>query len=156
MQSSFSDLEYAAQKKLTRRDRFLAEIDAFTPWAALVGELQPLYPKGKGRGRPPLGLERMLRMYDAQQCLGLSDEGIEDAIYDGRSIRRFVGIDLGREAAADATTLLKLRRLLETHALTSKVFDAVWPGESGASSQMVAGLRRLRCVLRLAKQGVRR
>lgn len=125
MQSSFSDLEYAAKKKLTRRDRFLAEIDAVTPWAALVAELEPFYPKGKGRGRPPVGLERMLRMYVAQQCFGLSDEGIEDAVYDSQSIRRFVGIDLGREGAPDATTLLKFRRLLEAHDLTRGIFDII-------------------------------
>ena len=125
MQSSFTDLEYAAKKKLTRRDRFLTEIDAITPWAALAAELEPFYPKGKGRGRPPIGLERMLRMYVAQQCFGLSDEGIEDAIYDSQSIRRFVGIDLGREDAPDATTLLKFRRLLETHELTRKIFETI-------------------------------
>jgi len=77
------------QEKLTRRKRFLAEIEAATPWSALVAALLPYYPKGDGRGRPPLGLERMLRMYIAQQCFGLSDEGIEDAIYDSQSgIRR--------------------------------------------------------------------
>ena len=125
MQSSFSDLEYAAKKKLTRRDRFLAEINAVTPWGALVAELEPFYPKGKGPGRPPVGLERMLRMYVAQQCFGLSDEGIEDAIYDSQSIRRFVGIDLGREDAPDATTLLKFRHLLEEHQLTRKIFEVI-------------------------------
>ncbi|AYH45088.1 IS5 family transposase [Azoarcus sp. DN11] len=125
MQSSFSDLEYAAKKKLTRRDRFLAEIETVTPWSALVAELEPHYPKGEGRGRPPIGLERMLRMYVAQQCFGLSDEGIEDAVYDSQSIRRFVGIDLARESAPDATTLLKFRRLLETHELTRKIFDTI-------------------------------
>ncbi|KAI5912041.1 IS5 family transposase [Azoarcus sp. PA01] len=125
MQSSFSDLEYAAKKKLTRRDRFLAEIEAVTPWSALVAELEPHYPKGEGRGRPPIGLERMLRMYVAQQCFGLSDEGIEDAVYDSQSIRRFIGIDLARESAPDATTLLKFRRLLETHGLTRKIFETI-------------------------------
>ena len=125
MQSSFSDLEYAAKKKLTRRDRFLAEIDAVTPWSALVAELEPFYPKGQGRGRPPVGLECMLRMYVAQQCFGLSDEGIEDAVYDSQSIRRFVGIDLGRENAPDATTLLKFRHLLEEHQLTRKIFEVI-------------------------------
>jgi IS5 family transposase len=125
MQSSFSDLEYAAKKKLTRRDRFLAEIEAVTPWSAIVAELEPFYPKGEGRGRPPIGLERMLRMYVAQQCFGLSDEGIEDAVYDSQSIRRFVGIDLARESAPDATTLLKFRRLLETRGLTGKIFETI-------------------------------
>ena len=125
MQASFSELEYASKKKVTRRDRFLAEIDAVTPWSALVAEIEPFYPKGTGRGRPPIGVERMLRMYIAQQCFGLSDEGIEDAIYDSQAIRRFVGIDLSRESAPDATTLLKFRRLLEKHHLTERIFAAI-------------------------------
>ena len=125
MQRSFSELEYAAKKKVTRRDRFLGEIDAVTPWPALLAEVEPFYPKGEGRGRPPIGLERMLRMYIAQQCFGLSDEGTEDALYDSQAIRRFVGIDLSREAIPDATTLLKFRRLLETHQLTERIFAAI-------------------------------
>lgn len=125
MQSSFSDFEYANKKKLTRRDRFLAEIEAVTPWAAMLSALEPFYPKGGGRGRPPIGLERMLRMYLAQQCFGLSDEGMEDAIYDSQAIRRFVGIDLARESAPDATTLLKFRRLLEAQGLTKQLFETI-------------------------------
>jgi IS5 family transposase len=125
MQKSFSDLEYAAKKKITRRDRFLGEINALTPWSALAAEIEPFYPKGEGRGRPPIGLERMLRMYVAQQCFGLSDEGIEDALYDSQAIRGFVGIDLNREAAPDATTLLRFRRLLESHGLTQRIFAAI-------------------------------
>src|SRR5690554_4872131 len=125
MQRSFSDLEYAAKKKVTRRDRFLAEIERLTPWAALEAALEPFYPKGGGRGRPPIGLARMLRMYIAQQCFGLSDEGIEDAVYDSQSIRRFVGIDLSRESAPDATTVLKFRRLLESQGLTQRLFETI-------------------------------
>ena len=125
MQKSFSDLEYAAKKKLTRRDRFLAKIDSVTPWSQLHDLIAPFYPKVVGAGRPPIGLARMLRMYVAQQCFGLSDEGIEDAIYDSQAIRGFVGIDLNRESAPDATTLLKFRRLLETHELTRKIFDTI-------------------------------
>jgi len=125
MQASFSDLEYAAKKKVTRRDWFLGEINAVTPWSALVAEIEPFYPKGEGRGRPPVGVERMLRMYIAQQCFGLSDEGIEDAIYDSQAIRAFVGIDLSRESAPDATTLLKFRRLLEENKLTERIFAAI-------------------------------
>ncbi len=125
MQSSFSDLEYAAKKKQTRRERFLGEIDALTPWSGLAAEIEPFYPKGEGRGRPPIGVERMLRMYIAQHCFGLSDEGIEDAIYDSQAIRRFIGIDLSRESAPDATTLLKFRRLLETHQLTERIFAVI-------------------------------
>ena len=125
MQRSFSDLEYASKKKVTRRDRFLGEIDAVTPWPALVAEIESFYPKGEGRGRPPIGLARMLRMYVAQQCFGLSDEGIEDAIYDSQAVRAFIGIDLNREAAPDATTLLKFRRLLEANGLTRGIFAAI-------------------------------
>lgn len=124
-QMSFSDAEYASKKKLTRRDRFLAEIEAVTPWSALVAAIEPVYPKGDGRGRPLIGIARMLRMYVAQQCFGLSDEGIEDAIYDSQAIRNFVGIDLNRESAPDATTLLKFRRLLEKHNLTRRIFDEI-------------------------------
>ena len=125
MQTSFSDGEYAAKKKQTRRDRFLAQLDAVTPWAALVAAIEPFYPTQGRRGRPPLGLTRMLRMYVAQQCFGLSDEGIEDALYDSQAIRRFVGVDLAREAAPDATTLLKFRRLLEDHGLTGAIFQTI-------------------------------
>lgn len=125
MQASFSELEYATKKKVTRRDRFLDEINNVTPWAALVAQIEPFYPKGTGRGRPPIGVARMLRMYIAQQCFGLSDEGIEDAIYDSQAIRQFVGVDLSRESAPDATTLLKFRRLLETHQLTERIFETI-------------------------------
>lgn len=125
MQASFSEQEYAAKKKQTRRDRFLSEIEAVTPWTSLTAVIASHYPSSGGRGRPPIGLERMLRMYIAQQCFGLSDEGIEDALYDSQAIRRFVGIDLGRESAPDATTLLKFRRLLETHQLTESIFSAI-------------------------------
>jgi len=125
MQTTFSELEYAAKKKQTRRDRFLSEIEEVTPWADLVAAIEPHYPKGEGRGRPPVGVERMLRMYVAQNCFGFSDEGTEDALYDSQAIRRFVGIDLGREAAPDATTLLKFRHLLEEKDLTESIFQAI-------------------------------
>jgi IS5 family transposase len=125
MQSSFSELEYAAKKKQTRRDRFLAEIEVVTPWVELERTIAPFYPRSGGRGRPPMGLARMLRMYVAQQCFGLSDEGIEDALYDSQAIRRFVGIDLNRESAPDATTLLNFRHLLESHQLTESIFNTI-------------------------------
>ena len=87
MQRSFSELEYAQKKKQTRRDRFLQELEAVVPWSALEQVIMPFYPTTGRRGRPPVGLSRMLRMYVAQQCFGLSDEGIEDAIYDSQAIR---------------------------------------------------------------------
>jgi IS5 family transposase len=125
VQTSFSELEYSLKKKQTRRDRFLAEIEAVTPWAVLEKTVAPFYPSSGGRGRPPIGLARMLRMYVAQQCFGLSDEGIEDALYDSQAIRHFVGIDLSRESAPDATTLLNFRHLLERHQLTESIFNAI-------------------------------
>ena len=124
-QRSFSQAEYSSKKRRTRRDRFLSEIDRVTPWAELMADIEPYYPKQNGPGRPPRGLETMLRMYIAQQCFGLSDEGIEDAIYDSMAIRNFVGIDLSVEEAPDATTLLKFRRLLETNQLTKRVFATI-------------------------------
>ena len=125
MQSSFSALEFAARKKRRRRERFLREIDTVTPWAELAARIEPFFSKGIGRSRPRIGLARMLRMYVVQQRLGLSDEGIEDAAYDGQAIRGFTGSDLAREFAPDATTLPKFRRLLETFDLTRAIFDAI-------------------------------
>ena len=105
MQSSFTDLEYAAKKKLTRRDRFLAEIDAVTPWAALAAELEPFYPKGKGRGRPPVGLERMLRMY-----FGLDGEAPRTLEEIGRSF----DVSKERVRQLESRALEKLRDTLST------------------------------------------
>lgn len=103
----------------------MMEINAVTPWSSVVAQIEPYYSKGIVRVRPPICVERMLRMYIAQQCFGLSDEGIEDAIYDSQAIRTFVGIDLSHESAPAATTLLKFRRLLETHELTECIFNAI-------------------------------
>ncbi len=106
MQQSFSSLEFSGKKKKkkqTRRERLLSEIDAITPWADLMAAIEPHYPKGEGRGRPPIGLARLLRMYVVQQCLGLSDEGIEDAVYESQAIRSFIGIALARESTPART-----------------------------------------------------
>jgi IS5 family transposase len=124
-QISFSDAEYSAKRRVTQRERVLNELDALVPWDELEAVIAPLYPSGSGPGRPPIGVSRMLRMYVAQQALGLSDEGTEDAIYDSLSTRRFVGVDLALESAPDATTLLKFRRLLETHGLTKQLFQTI-------------------------------
>jgi IS5 family transposase len=123
-QGSFSEAEYGAKKKRTRRDKFLAEMDRVVPWARLVERLRPLYPKGE-RGRPPIGLERMLRIYFLQQWYGLADEALEDALYDSQALRGFAGIELNREPVPDATTLLKFRHWLEHHQLTKALFDEV-------------------------------
>ena len=124
-QGSFSQAEYAGKKKQTRRDKFLAEMEQVVPWARLVERLRPFYPKGE-RGRPPVGLERMLRLYFLQQWYGLADEALEDALYDSQALRGFAGIDLSVVAAVpDATTVLNFRHWLERHDLTRALFDEV-------------------------------
>src|SRR5687768_1403227 len=99
-QASFASLEYAGKKRTTRREKFLAEMEVVVPWARLVALIEPFYPAGQ-RGRPPMGIERMLRIYFLQQWYGLSDEGVEDAIYDIQSMRLFAGIDLGVDPVPD-------------------------------------------------------
>ena len=127
-QMSFSEAEFAAKKKVTRREKFLSEMQQIVPWGRLIETLKPhYYPEsGKGKaGRPPVGLERMLRMYCLQQWYGLADEALEDAIYDSQALRGFVGIDLSRESVPDATTLLQFRHLLERLGLTKAIFDTI-------------------------------
>ncbi len=116
-QLSFAQAEFAGKKKVTRRERFLGEMEQIVPWAALIAALKPYYfpDAGTGRGRRPIGLERMLRMYCLQQWYALADEALEDAIYDSQALRNFVGIDLSRESVPDATTLLGFRHLLEAN-----------------------------------------
>jgi len=123
-QMSFAQSEYAAKKKMTRRERFLGEMERVVPWARLVAVIEPHYPEGK-RGRPPIGIERMLRIYFLQQWYALADEALEDAIYDSQALRTFAGIDLSVEGVPDATTLLKFRHLLEEHDLTQRIFAEV-------------------------------
>src|SRR3954454_8860945 len=123
-QGSFAEAEYGAKKKQTRRDKVLAEMDVVVPWARLVERLAPLYPKGE-RGRPPIGLERMLRVYFVQQWYGLSDEGLEDALYDSQALRGFANIELNCDPVPDATTVLHFRHWLESHELTKGMFDEV-------------------------------
>ncbi len=137
-QISFSQAEFHRKKRLTRREVFLAEMEQVMPWAELLAVVEPHYPKGK-RGRPPIGLERMLRVYFVQQWNNLSDEGVEDAITDSQALRAFVGIDLSREATPDAATVLQFRRLLEKHDLTKKLFEAVNAKLSAAGLMMREG-----------------
>ena len=94
------------------------------PWSALCALIEPVYPKA-GNGRPPIGLERMLRIYFLQSWFNLSDPAVEEALYDSLSMRSFVGIDLGREGAPDETTVCKFRHLLEEHDLGKRVFEEV-------------------------------
>ena len=123
-QPSFSQAEFATKKKTTRREKFLAHMETLLPWPQLLAVIEPFYPKGE-RGRPPLGLERMLRVYFLQQWYGLADEALEDALYDSQALQSFARIDLAAEGVPDATTLLKFRHLLETHALCKGLFAAI-------------------------------
>ena len=110
--------------KTTRRAAFLAEMNRVVPWAKLCAVVEPVYPKA-GNGRPPIGLERMVRIYFLQHWFNLSDPGVEEALYDSLAMRDFVGIDLGREPAPDETTVCKFRHLLEKHDLGRRLFQEV-------------------------------
>lgn len=123
-QRTFAGLAWESKKKVTRRERFLAEMDAVIPWNRFFDRIAPHYPKA-GQGRPPLGLEKMLRIYFLQQWFDLSDPGAEEALYDSEAMRRFVGLDLGEDSIPDETTILKFRHLLEAHRLTEDLFTEV-------------------------------
>src|SRR5882724_7385006 len=102
--------------KKTQRGQFLEEMEQVMPWVKLHALIEPHYPK-MGNGRPPVGVERMLRIYFSQQWFNLSDPAVEEALYDSVVMRKFVGIDLGREPVPDETTVCKFRHLLEAHQL---------------------------------------
>ena len=121
-QSSFSDLDYDHKKKVTRRERFLQEMDSIVPWSLLVKPIKRVYPKGH-TGRPPVALESMLRIYFLQQWYGLSDPGAEDSLYDTESMRRFAGVELS--AVPDESTICRFRHRLEKDGLTAKLFQKV-------------------------------
>jgi IS5 family transposase len=124
VQISFAQSEFAAKKRTTRREKFLAEMEKVVPWLRLVALIEPHYPKGL-RGRPPVGIERMLRLYFLQPWYGLADELLEETIYDSQAMRAFSGIDLSVESVPDATTVLKFRHLLEAHDLPRRILDEV-------------------------------
>jgi len=113
--------DFERYRRPTRRDQFLATMEQVVPWDALCSVVEPHYPK-PGNGRPPVGLQRMLRMYFVQRWFNLSDEACEDALLDSTALRRLVGIDLGVERVPDATTLLKFRRLIEANGLGAALF----------------------------------
>ena len=121
-QMTFTDFEYASRKCTTRREEFLKTMESIIPKEEWIALIAPYYPSGK-RGRPPRGLEIMLRMYLLQLWFGLSDAMVEDSIYDSCAMRCFLGVNFGDAQAPDATTLLKFRHLLEEHDLAKKLFD---------------------------------
>jgi IS5 family transposase len=124
-QQTFAEVSFEPYRKPTRRERFLDEMNRIVPWADLVAAIEPIYPKAEGPGRPPVGVERMLRLHGLQQWFNLSDPAVEEALYDSRAMRQFVGIDLGREPVPAETTICKFRHLLEAHQLGEQLFERI-------------------------------
>ena len=124
-QQTFAEATFERYRKPTRREQFLDEMDHVIPWRELAKVIEPFYPKPDGAGRPPVGVERMLRIHFLQHWFNLSDPAVEEALYDSRAMRRFVGIDLGREPAPDETTICKFRHLLEAHHLGERLFALI-------------------------------
>ena len=123
-QRTFASAAWATKKRVTKREQFLTEMNAVIPWAQLEAVIAPHYPK-PGRGRPPMPLDRMLRIYFLQHWFNLSDPAAEDAIYDSEAMRHFVGVEVGDDAFPDESTILRFRHLLERHQLTEAMFEAV-------------------------------
>ncbi|MGH8274960.1 MAG: IS5 family transposase [Gammaproteobacteria bacterium] len=124
-QQSLAEEGFEKYRKPTRRERFLGEMEQIIPWGELSAVIEPFYPQPAGAGRRPIGIERMLRIHFLQHWFNLSDPAVEEALYDSRALRRFVGIDLGREAVPDETTILKFRHLLEAHNLGERLFELI-------------------------------
>ena len=123
-QTTFASAAWANKGKVTRRERFLAEMDAIIPWKKLARRIRPHYPKA-GQGRQPHPLETMLRIHCLQHFFNLSDPAAEEALYDSESMRCFVGLELGEDTIPDESTILRFRHLLERHELAGKLFRIV-------------------------------
>jgi IS5 family transposase len=124
-QQSFAENGFERYRKQTRREIFLAQMNEIIPWKELGAVIEPFYPKAEGAGRPPIGVERMLRIHFLQHWFNLSDPAIEEALYDSRAMRNFVGIDLGREPVPDETTICKFRHILEANNLGERLFKLI-------------------------------
>ena len=123
-QTTFSSVAWNHKGKVTRRERFLTEMDAVIPWQRLLALIEPHYPKA-GAGRQPHSMARMLRIYFMQNWFNLSDPQAEDSLYDIESMRRFAGVELTEDAIPDESTILRFRHLLEAHQLTAAIFAEV-------------------------------
>ena len=124
-QDSFSDAGFEKFRKKTGKEQFLEEMEMIIPWKELTEAIEPFYPKPQGAGRRPIGIERMLRIHFIQHWFNLSDPAVEEALYDSRALRQFVGVDLGREPVPDETTICKFRHLMEKHNLGDNLFHLV-------------------------------
>jgi IS5 family transposase len=119
-----SQASFEKYARKSRREEFLNVMDVVVPWRDLEALIEPFYLRA-GNGRQPVGLGIMLRVYFLQQWFNLSDPGAEDALYESPVLRRFAGVDLGRAAAPDETTILRFRRILEQHELCGQILDTV-------------------------------
>jgi IS5 family transposase len=137
-QITFTDAEYAQRKLTGGREKFLDTMDAIVPRAAFEEKTAPFYPKSGRRGRPPKGIELMLRMYFLQVWYKLADESLEWHIYDSYAMRKFMRLDYFKEDVPDATTLLKFRHLLEKHNPRKELFDTL-NGLMDAKGKMMHG-----------------
>ena len=124
-QTTLAEGSFAKYRKVTRKEQFLHQMDEIIPWKELSNAIEPHYPRPKGSGRHPVGIERMLHIHFMQHWFNLSDPGMEEALYDIPAMRDFAGIDLGREAAPDETTICKFRHLLEQKNLGERLFHLV-------------------------------
>jgi IS5 family transposase len=124
-QPTLSDNGFEKFRKKTRKEQFLDEMEVIIPWHDLTRAIEPFYPQPEGAGRRPVGIERMLRIHFLQHWFNLSDPAVEEALYDSRALRQFVGIDLGREPVPDETTVCKFRHLMEQHNLGDQLFHLV-------------------------------
>ena len=124
-QRTFASLAWSMKGKVTKRERFLGEMNAVIPWRRLMALVEPYYSKQGESGGQPKSLETMLRIYFVQHWFDLSDPGAEEAIYDSESIRRFVGVELGEDEVPDESTILRFRHLLERHELTKAMFAEI-------------------------------
>ena len=116
-QQTLADGSFEKFRKKTRKEQFLDDMEQIIPWQDLCVAIEPYYPKPEGAGRRPVGIERMLRIHFLQHWFDLSDPGTEEALYDSRAMRTFVGIDLGREPVPDESTILNFRHLMERYNL---------------------------------------
>ncbi|THJ42472.1 MULTISPECIES: IS5 family transposase [Aeromonas] len=130
-QLTFADSEFNGKRRKTRKELFLARMEALLPWAMMLEVIEPVYPKA-GNGRRPYPLDTMLRIHCMQQWYSLSDGAMEDALYEITSIRLFAKLSLD-QAIPDRTTIMNFRHLLEWHQLARQLFDAVnlWLSDAG-------------------------
>ena len=119
-QQTLSDIEYSNRRRRTKRELFLLRMDGLLPWKKWVKRIRPFYPAGI-KGRRPREIETMLRMYCLRLWYGLSDQGVEDAVFDSYAMRSFMGIDFFAEQVPGASTLGKFRRLLEKEGIAEEL-----------------------------------